>query len=132
MNHKSISWSHEQKFVKLPSGIYQWRWYISVYLSRVKWVRLNDERTKISFFTNQYFFLNSNPGLNYTIHWPILIVEHVTRTNTNCRSHLYEAQSKLKPIWNLKPLWIAVVFTWQFHCSNFPNHNTILFQMCKW
>ena len=80
VNLESIPRSHEPKisktsiFYKLffPKTLNnQHRWYLSVYLSRVKWVRLNDERTKLSklchkifklkiiikFFSQNFFFL---------------------------------------------------------------------------
>ena len=42
----------------------------------------------------------------------------------------------LRPVWNLKPLWNAVPFTWQFiwrfHCGNFLNNSRTLLHMCKW
>ena len=31
------------------------------------------------------------------------------------RARLHETQSDFKPVWNLKPLWKVVLFTWQFH-----------------
>ena len=34
--------------------------------------------------------------------------------------------------WDLKPLSKIVLFTWWFHCSDFPNHSKILMHMCKW
>ena len=52
------------------------------------------------------------------------------------RACLHETRSELKPVWNLKPLWNVVLFTWQFtwrfHCGNFPNNSKTLLHMCKW
>ena len=88
MNHESISWSHKPKISK--TSIFHKLFFpkygnfkiintnTSVYLSRVKWVRLNKERTKFCklchktlqlkfifniFFMKQYFLLNSNPAI---------------------------------------------------------------------
>ena len=52
------------------------------------------------------------------------------------RAPLHDTRSELKPVWNLKPLWNVVLFTWQFtwrfHCSSFPNNSKTLLHMCKW
>ena len=52
------------------------------------------------------------------------------------RARLHETRSELKLVWNLKPLWNVVPFTWQFtwrfHCGNFPNNSKTLLHMCKW
>ena len=66
------------------------------------------------------------------------------------RAGLHETRSELKPVWNFKPLWKVVLFTWQFHygqpwnlkllskivlltwifhCGNFPNHSKALLHM---
>ena len=34
------------------------------------------------------------------------------------RACLHETRSELKPVWNLKPLWKVVSFTWWFHCGS--------------
>ena len=129
MNHKSISWSHKTKLCK--ASIFHKLFFpkcdmtaddICLSTCLKLNVRLNNKRIKLSFSQNNSFFLNSNPGLNYTI----------TLIYTNCRARLYETRSELKPIWNLEPLWKVVLFTWQFHCGNFPSHTKILFHMCKW
>ena len=61
--------------------------------------------------------------------------------NTLCKciylgARLHDTRSELKLIWNLKPLWNVVPFTWQFtwrfQCSNFPNNSKALLHMCKW
>ena len=52
------------------------------------------------------------------------------------RARLHETRIELKPVWNLKPLWNVVLFTWQFtwrfRCGNFPNNSKALLHVCKW
>ena len=52
------------------------------------------------------------------------------------RARLHETRSELKAVWNIKPFWNVVQFTWQFtwtlQCSNFPNNSKTLLHMCKW
>ena len=63
VNHKSFSWSHQPKFCKTSifhesfffQSIflkYQWRQYLSVYLSRFKWTRLMmKENNSVEYFS---------------------------------------------------------------------------------
>ena len=50
------------------------------------------------------------------------------------RARLHDNRSEIKPVWNLRPLWNVVPFTWQFtwkfHCGNFPNNSKTLLHMC--
>ena len=52
------------------------------------------------------------------------------------RARLHDTWSELKLVWNLKPFWNIVPFTWQFtwrfHCRNFPNNSKALLHTCKW
>ena len=85
--------------------------------------------------------------------WPFPIIYFLVQGNWKLRARLPEIQSELRPVWNLKPLWNIVLFTWQFHCeqpwnlkpllkivpftwrfhgSNFPNHSKTLLHICKW
>ena len=56
--------------------------------------------------------------------------------SASIRERLHETRSELRPVWNLKPLWDVILFTWQFtwrfHCGNFKNNSKALLHMCKW
>ena len=79
--------------------------------------------------------------LKYSIFWHnlrfALLPPSVLQTliQDDCfRARLHETRSTLKPVWNLKPLWNVVLFTWQFtwrfHCNNFPNNSKALLHTC--
>ena len=54
----------------------------------------------------------------WQIHWTTivsLIRENLANENNKFRARLHETRSELKLVWNLKPLWKVVPFTWWFH-----------------
>ena len=109
MNHISISWSHKTKICKASifHKLFFPKYDISaddICLSNClkSNLRLNNERIKLSFFTKQSFFVNSNTGLNKLYN---------TLIYTNCRACLYETWSELKPIWNLEHFCLHGNFT---------------------
>ena len=91
-----------------------------------------------------------------SISWNTVLGEFHETWNTlvkYVRARLHESQCEVKPIWNLKPLWQVVPFTWhfyyyqpwhlkllskivpfrwRFHCGNFPSHSKIVMHMGKW
>ena len=94
--------------------------------------------------THTFFILLDIYIFNY---FPVVFLEQkkyiifypaVWRSNVSSfflRARLLETRSELKSVWNLKPLWNVVPFTWQFtwrfHCGNFPNNSKALLHMCK-
>ena len=129
MNHKSISWSHKTKICK--ASIFRksffLKWDISaddicLSICLKSNVRLNNERIKLSFFTKQFFFLNSNTRLNCTIHWSILIVERVyMRPEVN--SNPFEISNHFKKLFclhgNFTVATFKVILRFYFICANY-------------
>ena len=128
MNHKSISWSHKTKICK--ASIFHKSFFpkcdisaddICLSICLKSNVRLNNERIKFSFFTKQYFFLNSNTRLNYTIHWSIQIVERVyMRPEVN--SNPFEISNHFKKLFclhgNFTVATSKAILRFYFICAN--------------
>ena len=66
-----------------------------------------------------------------------LLVEIIFNVkNVKSRSTFTWDPKWTQTVWNLRPLWNVVPFTWQFtwrfHCGIFPNNSKTLLHMCKW
>ena len=111
------------------------------------------KKLKISFYTEPYSSLGWSFSLPLsTMTWIYVMIRRLWLImatpfiSLNCsnscnicpyvRARLHETRSELKTVWNLKPLWNVVPFTWQFtwtfRCGNFPNNSKTLLHICKW
>ena len=111
---------------------------------------------KMIYTVRIYFVENQNPFHSIIFSDYILLQNqcswNLLWTTIKLRARLHETRSELKPVWNLKPLWKVVPFTWQFHygqlwdlkplskifpftwryhCDNFSNRSRILMHMRK-
>ena len=71
--------------------------------------------------------------------WVWLFIHQTCVYKLKCFKSTFTGDPKwTQPVWNLKPLWNVVPFTWQFtwrfHCGNFPNNSKTLLHMymSKW